>query len=436
MTVSVERISDLKRKMTVSLPESEIEKGVAKELQELTTKVKIKGFRPGKVPLTEVKRRFASSVRAEVINRLIGESYEEAIKSQELKPASAPQVDFPESKQPDLFTYEATFEVYPELELKPINGVSIEKVTTKIEDADVNTVLDKMRAQHASWSEVDRPATKGDKLTIDFVGSIDGVEFDGGKAEGFELELGSNSMIPGFESGLEGAKPGAIVTVKVTFPEEYHAKDLSGKAAEFAVTVKKILGSSLPELNEEFAQKYNIKEGGIATLRADVLKNISKEVKNLQQERLKTALMDKLVEINEFDVPVGLVDREIERMKEDIVERFAKGNKDLVKNFPREHFADQAVKNVKIGLIFSHLVESQKIEPTNEQVLTKLAEFAESYENAQSMIDLYKDNKEAMEYFRSSALEDAVVDKLLADVKITEKAVSYDEFMNPKQKEV
>lgn len=435
MTVSVERISDLKRKMTISLPESDIEKGVAKQLQELTTKVKLKGFRPGKVPLNEVKRRFGPSVRAEVINELINETYQEAIKSQDLKPASPPQVDFPENNQSEVFTYEATFEVYPEITLKPLAGVSLEKVTTEIKEADVDSVLDKMRTQHATWSEVDRPAANGDKLAIDFVGSIDGVEFPGGKAEDFELELGSNSMIPGFESGLLGAKKGASVTLKVKFPDEYHAQELSGKDAEFAVTVKKITASTLPELNDEFAKKYNVKEGGLAALRADVLKNISKEVRNLTQDRLKSALMEKLVELNQFEVPEGLVDREIERMKEDLVQRFAKGNKDLVKNFPREHFADQALKNVKIGLIFSHLVDSQKIEPSNEQILAKLTEFAETYENAQSMIDLYKDNKEAMEYFRSSALEDAVIETLLADIKLIEKAVSYDEFMNPKQKE-
>nr|MDQ2995140.1 trigger factor [Pseudomonadota bacterium] len=343
--------------------------------------------------------------------------------------------DFDENNHSGPFTYSATFEVYPEIALAPLTGFSIEKLNTEIKEADVDTMLDRMRGQHADWSEVDRPAAKGDKIIIDFVGSVDGVEFEGGTAEDFELELGGNSMIPGFEDGLIGAKKGDHIKLKVKFPDDYHATELSGKEAEFATTVKSVLGSILPELNDELAAKFGIKEGGIPALRADITKNMNKEILKIQRDRLKTALMDKLVESNQFEIPAGLVNDEIKRIKEDLIQRFARGNPDLMNNLPTSQFEEQAKKNVKVGLIFSHLVESQDIKPSNEKVMEKLAEFAESYDNPQQMMDLYKKNDEALDYFRSSALEDTVIEKLLADVQIKEKTVPYDEFMKPEQKE-
>ncbi len=435
MSVLVERLSELKRKVTVTIPDQDIEQDVAKQLLELTGKVKIKGFRPGKVPLLEVKRRYGKSVRDDVVHNLVATKLEEIVKEQELKPAGAPQIEKKAGNPDELVQYEAIFEVYPEIKLASLKGSKIEKLSTQITPADVENTIEKMRHQNAVWKEVDRPAQNGDKLIIDFVGKMDGKEFEGGSAKGFELELGSQSMIPGFESGLVGAEKNKLKTLSLSFPKDYHAQDLSGKTVEFDVTVQKISAPELPELTDDFLKKLGVKKGGVEALRKDVEENMRKDMELRIKDRIKKALVDILVEKNVFEVPTALIDREIKRSQEEFLERIGGKNKNLIDSLPREHFEKQAINSVKLGLLFSEAIQAFKLAVDESRVLAKLEEFAASYEHPAQMVELYKSNPRSMEYFRSTVLEDQVVDKFLEEVQMLEKQLSYDEFINYKQKE-
>lgn len=439
MSVLVERLSDLKRKITVTISDQDIEQDVVKQLLELTNKVKIKGFRPGKVPLLEVKRRYGKSVREDVINNLVGTKLEEIVKEQDLKPAGAPHIEPKAAGHDQLVQYEATFEVYPEVKLASLKGSKIERVSTNITAADVDKMVDKMRRQHAQWNEVSRPAKEGDKVIIDFVGRLEGKEFEGGSAKAFELELGGKTMIPGFEEGLIGAEKDKQKTLSLTFPKDYHAKEFAGKAVDFDVTVQKITAAELPEIDEDFLKKFGVKEGGIEALRKDIEENMRKDIDQRSKDRVKKELMDILVEKNVFDVPTALIDREIKRSQEEFLERIGgkdkNMNKSLLDTLPREHFEQQAINNVKLGLLFSEAIEAFKLAVDESRVLSKLEDFAASYEHPAQMVELYKTNPRSMEYFRSTVLEEQVVEKFLEEVQVLEKQLSYDEFMNPKQKE-
>lgn len=431
----VERISELKRKITVSIPDQDIAQEVQKQLGELTGKIKLKGFRPGKVPVNEIKRRYGKSVRDDVINKLVGDRLENIVKEQELKIASSPQFEFLPTGADQQVQCAAIFEVYPEFKLASLKGIKIQRTSTKVSSADVDKMLEKMQRQHAKWVEGNGPAKLGDKLVIDFVGKIDGKEFEGGSAKDVELELGSKMMIPGFEDGLIGIEKNQQRTLSLKFPEDYHAKDFAGKSAEFDVTVHKISTPELPEMNEEFAKKFGVKEGGIPALRKDIEENMRKDIEQRSKDRVKQDLMKVLIEKNNFEIPIALIDREIRRSQEEFLERMGGKNKKLIDSLPREHFEEKAVQNVKLGLLFSEAIESFGLKVDEDRVTAKLEEFAASYEHPSQLIDMYKKNPRSMDYFRSNVLEEQVVEKFLEEVEVIEKQLSYDEFMNPKHEE-
>lgn len=431
----VERISELKRKITVSIPDQDIDQEVQKQLEELTGKVKLKGFRPGKVPVNEVKRRYGKSVRDDVVHKLVGNKLEDIVKEEKLKIASSPHFEFLPTDASQQVQCAAIFEVYPEIKLASLKGAKIQRATTSVSSAEVDKMLDKMQRQHANWTENNGPAKQGDKLVIDFVGKIDGKEFEGGSAKDVELELGSKMMIPGFEDGLIGVEKNQQLTLSLKFPKDYHAKDFAGKSAEFDVTVKKISTPELPEMNEEFAKKFGVKEGGISALRKDIEDNMRKDIDQRSKDRVKQDLMKILIEKNVFEIPVALIDREIKRSQEEFLERMGGKNKQLIDALPREHFEEKAIQNVKLGLLFSEAIESYGLKVDEDRVMAKLQELAASYEHPSQLIDLYKKNPRSMDYFRSNVLEEQVVEKFLEDVEVIEKQLSYDEFMNPKHEE-
>lgn len=436
MSDVVERISELKRKITVSIPDQDIEQEVHKQLGELTAKVKLKGFRPGKVPVNEIKRRYGKSVRDDVIHKLVGDKLEDIVKEQALKIASAPQFEFLPTDSSLQVQCQAIFEVYPEIKLASLKGAKIQRATTSVSSVDVDKMLEKMQRQHAKWSEGKGPAKLGDKLVIDFIGKIDGKEFEGGSAKDVDLELGSKMMIPGFEDGLIGIELNQQRTLSLKFPKDYHAKDFAGKSAEFDVTVHKISSPELPEMNDEFAKKFGIKEGGIPALRKDIEVNMQKDIEQRSKDRVKQDLMKILIEKNVFEIPAALVDREIKRSQEEFIERMGGKNKKLLDSLPREHFEEKAIQNVKLGLLFSEAIDSYGLKVDENRVMSKLEQFAASYEHPSQLIDLYKKNPRSMEYFRSNVLEEQVVEKFLEEVEIIEKQLSYDEFMTSKHEEV
>jgi trigger factor len=382
-----------------------------------------------------VKRRYGKSVRDDVIHKLVGDQLDNIVKEQAIKPASAPQIELLPASPDQVVQCEAIFEVYPEFKLASLKGVKIERAISKVTSADVDKMLEKMLRQHAQWQEVNRPAKAGDKLVVDFVGKLEGKEFEGGSAKDVELELGSKQMIPGFEEGLIGTQKDKLQTLSLSFPKDYHAKELAGKSVQFDVTVHKISAAELPEINDEFVKKFGVKEGGEAALRKDIEENMHKDLEQRSKDRIKQDLMKILVEKNSFDIPTSLVDREIQRSQEEFVERMGGKNKNLIDALPREHFEEKAIQNVKLGLLFSEAIESFDLKVDENRVLTKLEEFAASYEHPSQMIELYKTNPRSMDYFRSNVLEEQVVEKFLEDVQLIEKQLSYDEFMNPKHKE-
>jgi len=430
MAAKVDIIDTLTRKVTFTLPSEKIEVETQKRLEELATKVKLKGFRPGK-GLSEVTRRYGSDVRKEVIQDMVREQFGETIQEEDLRPAGMPEFTEPSIVMEGPVEIEATFEVYPEFELNPVDKVELTRQTTAPSDEDITNTIDKMRQQHAEWVNVDRAAKTGDQVNIDFLGKLNGEPFEGGEAKGFDLEIGSKSMIPGFEEGVEGMKPGETRTIDVTFPENYHHDKLAGAKAQFDITVNTVSESKLPEMDEAFFKKMNV-EGGIDKLRENVREQIEQEIQRRSDTEIKNALVDELLKLHEFQVPAALIDSEIERMQQQFAQQFGQ-QMDQLPELPREHFEEQAERNVRVGLIFSKVVEVHKLEPEEERIDAKLKEMVGSYENPEQIMSYYKSNKEAMDFLRSTALEEQIIEKFLDDVKVVEESIDFDTFMNPKQ---
>lgn len=312
MQVSVESAGGLQRKLTVAVPEDTIEQAVQSRLQNLTRTVKIKGFRAGKVPLKVVKQHYGSQVRQDVLGEVIQSSFYEAVSREKLRPASSPNIDTQQAETGQGLEYTATFEVYPEIALADISGTKIEKSVSEITDNDLDEMIDTMRKQQIEWEVADKASETGDQVTVDFKGIIDGEAFAGGTGQDMTVEIGKGSMIKGFEEGLVGLKADDEKTLELTFPEEYHAKDLAGKDVQFEIKVKKVEVSKLPEVDEEFAKKMGVADGSIEKLREDVKNNMQRELDARLKNSVKQAVMDKLLEINKIDIPEALIQQESE----------------------------------------------------------------------------------------------------------------------------
>ena len=309
MQVSVETTSGLERLMTISVPAERIDQDVNKRIQQTARTAKIDGFRPGKVPVKVVKQRYGKGIREEVLGQVVQESFYQALQQEEINPAGTPAIDFTKDVEGESLEYTAKFEVYPTIELADFSGVEIEKKSAEVKEADLDQMIETLRKQQADWTEVEREAADGDRLNINFEGFVDGEAFDGGKGEGMDLVLGSNTMIPGFESGLVGAKAGAEVELNVTFPETYQAENLQGKDAVFKVTVTTVSEQVLAELNEEFFAKFGLEEKTEEAFRAEVSKNMTRELNQSLKMKLKDQVFSQLLEVNGIEVPTALIDR-------------------------------------------------------------------------------------------------------------------------------
>ena len=307
MQVSVETTSSLERRMTVGVPSQIVEADVQKKLQEMARSARINGFRPGKVPVREIKRRYGKEIRQEVISAVISKTFYEAVQKEELKPAGMPNIESTKDESGQEFEYVATFEVYPEVEVVKPSGASVSKPLAEVGEEDIEKVLENIRQQNKSWQGVERAAQEGDQVNIDYVGTKDGEEFEGGKADGTALELGSNTMIPGFEDGLVGANAGEEVILDLTFPEQYQAEELAGQAVQFKVKVNEVQEAVLPELDEEFIRKFNIEDNSVDGLKAEIRKNLEKELEQAVQNKVKTQAIDHLLDANEIDLPNTLI---------------------------------------------------------------------------------------------------------------------------------
>ena len=429
MQVSVETTEGLGRRVTITVAADSIEQAVKSELVNVAKKVRIDGFRKGKVPMNIVAQRYGASVRQDVLSDLMQRNFVDAIIQEKINPVGAPDYVPGDYKHGEDFTYHVDFEVYPEVELKGLDAIEVEKPVVEVNETDVDQMLETLRKQQADWKETDRAATADDRVTVDFNGTIDGEEFEGGKAADFVLAMGQGRMIPGFEEGVIGHKAGESFDIDVTFPEDYHAENLKGKAAKFAIVLKKVEERELPELTEEFIKRFGVADGSIEGLRAEVRKNMERELKNAVRNRVKTQVIDGLINANEIDVPARLVDGEIDVLRRQAAQRFG-GNEKQALELPRELFEEQARRRVKVGLLLGEVIQSHELKADEARVKTLIEEMASAYEDPREVIEFYAQNQEMMNNMRNVALEEQAVEALLSKAKVVEKETSFSELMN------
>ncbi|EGR1038248.1 trigger factor [Vibrio cholerae] len=430
MQVTVETLEGLQRRLNITVPAANIEDAVAAELRNIAKNRRFDGFRKGKVPMKMVAKMYGKAVRQDVLGEVMQRHFIEAIVKEKINPAGAPTfapVEIGEGKD---LVFTATFEVYPEVELKGLENIAVEKPAAEVTDADVAEMLETLRKQQATWKEVDEAAENGKRVSIDFVGSIDGVEFEGGKAENFPLEMGAGRMIPGFEDGIVGKTKGMEFVIDVTFPEDYHAENLKGKAAKFAIKVNKVEARELPELNDEFVARFGVAEGGVDALKAEVRKNMERELKQAIKARIKEQAIEGLVKENEIQVPSALIEQEINVLRQQAAQRFG-GNVEAAAQLPRELFEEQAKRRVVVGLLLGEVIRTHELKADEEKVKALITEMATAYEDPSEVVSYYEQNQQLMNNMRNVALEEQAVDAIIAKAKVTEKAISFSELMNP-----
>jgi trigger factor len=429
MQVSVETTQGLGRRLTITIAADSIETAVKSELVNVAKKARIDGFRKGKVPMTVIAQRYGASVRQDVLGELMSRNFVDAIIKEKINPAGAPNYVPGEYKLGEDFTYAVEFEVYPEVELQGLEAIEVEKPVVEVTDEDVDAMLDTLRKQQATWKDSDAAVTAEDRVTIDFTGSVDGEVFEGGKASDFVLAMGQGRMIPGFEDGLVGHKAGEEFTIEVTFPEDYHAENLKGKAAKFDIVLKKVEERELPEFTEEFIKRFGVEDGSVAGLRTEVRKNMDRELKGAVRNRIKSQAIDGLVNANNIDVPAALIDSEIDVLRRQAAQRFG-GNEKQALELPRELFEEQAKRRVVVGLLLGEVIRTHELKADEERVKGLIEEMASAYEDPTEVIEFYGKNKELMDNMRNVALEEQAVEAVLSKAKVSEKATTFSELMN------
>jgi len=430
MQVSVENISDLERRMTVQVPAERVDEAVEERLKSLRPRTKVDGFRPGKVPASVVRRMYGASVRDEIVGEVIQSTFAENMSAQELRAAGGPRVECTKDEPGEALEYNATFEVYPEITVSPLEELEVNRLTATVEDADVEKVIENMRRQRTDWNPVERAAADGDQVTISFVGSIDGEPFDGGKADDFKLVLGSGQLIPGFETGLVGASAGESRDVDVTFPAEYQSAELAGKAAQFAVEVTAVAEPVLPELNDEFFAGFGVTENGIEAFSSAVRENMQRELNQAQRNRVKQTALDALLAANTIQVPKVLVDDECSRLAKQMQEQSGASGADPL---PNDFFTQEATRRVTLGLLLGEVIETSELQPDADRVRQAVEEFAAGYDNPAEVVKWYYANREQLSKIEMVVLEDQVVEWLLERAKVTDEVIDFEAMINPAQ---
>ncbi len=433
MAVNVETLEKLERKITLELPVAEIQKEVEARLKRLSKQVKMDGFRPGKVPLSVVAKQYGYSVQYEVMNDKVGQAFQSAAAEAQLRIAGAPRINEKEGAAEGKVAFEAIFEVYPEVKIGDLSAAEVEKLSAEVDEAAIDRTLDILRKQRRTFVVRDEAgaAEAGDRVTIDYEGKIDGELFDGGKAEGFQFLVGEGQMLEQFDAAVRGMKAGESKTFPLDFPADYHGKEVAGKTADFLVTLKKVEAQNLPAVDEEFVKSLGIEAGTVEALRADIKKNLEREVKFRLQARNKAAVMDALIANAELDLPKASVEAEVERLIEgaraDLKQR---GIPDADKApIPAELFKDQAERRVRLGLVVAELVKANELHAKPEQLDAHIEEMAASYERPEEVVRWYKGDNRRLAEVEAIVIENNVADFVLGKAKVTDKAVSFEELM-------
>jgi trigger factor len=435
MQVSVETTQGLERKMTIAVPSDKVDSAVNARLQEAARTVRMNGFRKGKVPLKVVKNRFGQGVRQEVVGELMSQSFYEAINEKSLKPAGQPRIEPTNMDEGKDLEFTATFEVYPEVSLPDFSAIEAERLQAEVSDADIDEMIETLREQRQNWQEVDRAAAKDDLVNIDYTGRKDGEEFEGGKAQGSSLVLGSERMIPGFEEGLIGKQAGESVTLPLKFPEEYHNEELAGADVEFDITINTVSEKALPEVNEEFFASFGVTEGGMEAFRKEVASNMEREMKSASRNKLKNRIMDAVLEASDVTVPTALVAGEIDQLRNQALQQMGGGGQNIDKSLiPDELFKEQAERRVKLGLLLGEVIQQQNLQADAVKVREAIEELAATYESPEEVVKWYYSNQEQLAAVESSVLEDQVFDYIIDQAKVSDKQVDYQEVIKPEAK--
>ena len=435
MQVSVETTQGLERRLTISVPAETVDVEVKNRLRHLGKTQRINGFRPGKVPVSVIQKRYGQSVRQEVAGELMQRNFVEAIVAEKINPAGRPQFVAKSNEDGKPLEFEATFEIYPEVELKDLEKIAVERPQVEVTDGDLDDMFVTLQNQHKTWKENKRKTKSGDKLTIDFNGRVDGEAFEGGKAESFELELGAGRMIPGFEAEILGMKAGEEKTIKVTFPEDYHAENLKGKEAEFDIVVHKTEGPVLPEVDEDFAKLFGVEDGGVEALREEVGKNMGRELTQAVKAKVKDQVIEGLLAANELELPAALVAQEVDVLRQQAMQRFA-GQMDAANlpQLPDDMFEEQAKRRVKVGLLLGEVIKVNELKVDEAKVMELIESAASAYEDPQEVINYYASNKELNQQMQNVALEEQAVELLLEKAAVTDVEASFKDIMNPQAK--
>jgi len=427
MNVTVESTGALERRMRVELPIEAIQLEVNSRLKSVGRTAKIKGFRPGKVPAKVVRQRYGKQVRQEVLSEVLQKSYSDAVVQQKLNPAGGPQIET-EDDNGKTFAFTATFEIMPEVALKDIEKIKIEKPDVSIGDDDIADMLNNLQKQKASWEEVERKASDEDRVVIDFLGTLDGEAFPGGEAKEFPIVLGAGQMLPDFEKGLKGVKAGDEKSFKVKFPKEYHAEDLAGKKADFEIKVHRVEAEVLPELNDEFAESFNVTEGGMEQFRKDVVENMEREAAAKVKADVREQVMAGLLTANPLDIPNALKHQEMHSLQREAMQRM---NVEDPEQAPAlENFATAAEKRVALGLLLRQIIDDKDLKVDEAMMRAHVEEICAGYENAEDMVNMYMSNPQVMQQIEPMVVEQLAIDWIIENGKTKHKKVSFKDFMN------
>jgi trigger factor len=435
MQVSVETTQGLERKLTISVPAESVDVEVKNRLRHISKTQRINGFRPGKVPASVIQKRYGQSVRQEVAGELMQRNFVDAIVAEKMNPAGRPNFIAKSNENGKSLEFEATFEIYPEVALTGLESIAVERPNVEVTDTDLDEMFTTLQNQHKTWKENKRKTKAGDKLTLDFTGRVDGEIFEGGEAKDFELELGAGRMIPGFETEITGMKAGEEKTIKVTFPDDYHAENLKGKEAEFDIVVHKTEGPVLPTVDEDFAKLFGVEEGGIEALRTEVSTNMTRELTQAVKAKVKDQVIEGLLEANDVEIPKALIAQEIEVLRKQAMQRFA-GQMDPnnMPELPNDMFEEQAKRRVKVGLLLGEVIKINELKVDESKVNELIASAASAYEDPKEVIEYYATNKELNQQMQNVALEEQAVELLLESANVKSKKASFKDIMNPEGK--